>query len=278
MTATPQQDTTPALRHLRRALAYAGPIEPLSGGRVNHVWRMGDRVAKLFRAGAATPLFPNDPDVEWAALRALAGTGIAPAPLMRITIEPGPVLIYRHIVGPSAVARAGDVARILGRLHRITAPQSMPRGATGPNILATGAAMIDAGDPLHLHRPAPPPDPPWQGFIHRDPVPTNIIAAGQATRLIDFQCPALGDPAEDLAHYLSPAMQILYGDGPLSGAEIARFLAAYPDPAITAHYRRAAPALHWRMACYCQWQVDRGTMIYAGPRDAELAYLSQLSG
>ena len=37
-------------------------------------------------------------------------------------------------------------------------------------------------------------------------------------RLIDWQCPALGDPAEDIACFLSPAMQVIYGAGPLDAA------------------------------------------------------------
>ena len=44
-------------------------------------------------------------------------------------------------------------------------------------------------------------------LIHGDTVPNNFIQSVDALVLIDWQCPALGDPVLDLAIFLSPAMQ-----------------------------------------------------------------------
>lgn len=261
---------------IRHVLSYAGPMQVLSGGRVNTVWRIGDRVAKLFHEQNATPLFPNSAKDEWRALTCLRGLGIAADPIALHDTAAGPLLVYRHIPSVAGAVNPGDVARLLAKLHQTNPDPKLPPAPVGMGILQQADAMITTDDPLHAHRPTFAPDPVRTGFVHRDPVPANIVNGPDGPRLVDFQCPALGDPAEDIAHFLSPAMQILYGDGPLSSAEITGFLDAYADPIITSHYHTAAPALHWRMACYCQWQVDNGEVAYTHARDAEIAFLSRL--
>ncbi len=61
--------------------------------------------------------------------------------------------------------------------------------------------------------------------------------------LIDWQCPAIGDPCLDLALFLSPTMQQVNGKTPLSGAEVAAFLEAYDNPQVTCRYHAPGTAV-----------------------------------
>jgi aminoglycoside phosphotransferase (APT) family kinase protein len=88
-------------------------------------------------------------------------------------------------------------------------------------------------------------------LIHTDFGPGNLIAGAQGLKAIDWQCPASGDAAEDLAAFLSPAFQILYGRTPLTAAEEAEFLAAYGDAETIERLRCVRPFYDWRMAAYC---------------------------
>ena len=107
-------------------------------------------------------------------------------------------------------------------------------------------------------------------LLHGDPVPANIIAGARSLRLIDWQCPAIGDPCEDLAVFLSPAMQMTYRGSKLGTRETSEFLSAYPDPGIIARYRQLAPWYHWRMAAYCLWQAANGDPKAIDAKQAEI--------
>lgn len=122
--------------------------------------------------------------------------------------------------------------------------------------------------------PAVPPGGPAVP-IHRDPVPGNVIVGADGLRLIDWQCPALGDPAEDLAVFLSPAMQQLYRGAPLAEDEVRAFLNAYPDHAVVARWSALRPWFGRRMAAYCLWQAARGAADYGHAAGLELAALGR---
>ena len=177
-----------------------------------------------------------------------------------------------------------EVARLLGRLHRLPLPGDLPQRAADPAaLLAAGDAMLrEAGADAHRRlaglRPVPMelPEPAVKpALVHRDVVPANVILGPAGPVLIDWQCPARGDPAEDLASALSPAMQALYGKESLDQAAIAQFLDAYPDPAVVARYRRHRPFFLWRTAAYCLWKAARGDGDY---RDAFALELRALVG
>ena len=104
-------------------------------------------------------------------------------------------------------------------------------------------------------------------------MPGNIITGPQGITLIDWQCPALGDPAEDLAAFLSPAMQWLYRGQTLTPDQEQVFLSAYPNPETTARYRALKPLFHWRMAAHCLWKSERGAQDYATALRLELQAL-----
>jgi aminoglycoside phosphotransferase (APT) family kinase protein len=133
-------------------------------------------------------------------------------------------------------------------------------------IRAHGAGF--AGD-----LPAPPdpgvPPPARPRLVHGDAVPGNLIATpAGAVVAIDWQCPAAGDPADDLSLFLSPAMQRLYRGAPLSAGERARFLAAYPDRTTVERFLALEPLLAWRIAAHCRWRARRGEADYARVAEA----------
>lgn len=244
---------------------------PLTGGRTNRLWRSGDRVAKLFVDGAETPLFPNSAETEWQALCALRDHALAPHPVLRS----GNCVIYRYVEGQPGQSAPADVAQLLHKLHSVPPFDGLSHAATGQAIIAEGKAMLGgSGSDLLADIPPAPSEPKLLVPIHRDPVPNNIVHAPHRDTLIDWQCPALGDPVEDIAHYLSPAMHTLYGDGPLDSSARDQFLTAYPGKECVERYRTYGRAFHWRMAAYCEWQVARNRQDYAAALAHEKALLA----
>lgn len=247
--------------------------QPLPGGRVNFLWRVGKVVVKRYNPDGASPLFPNDQGAEVQALRRFHPFGLAPEPLAD---APG-WLAYRYVPGGLAQAAPQHIARALMRLHGLAAA-GLPfrRLASGSHALLGQAQAIAA-----LCSQALPPAPQTGTVppvaacvIHGDAVPGNILTTDQGVVLIDWQCPALGDPCEDIAAWLSPAMQWLYAGKALAGAEAAAFLAAFP-PETVARYRALAPLFHWRMAAHCLWKSRQGAPDYRRALTLELAALAQ---
>ncbi len=270
---------------LEKHLARLGHVPPganwtlQQGGRTNRVWRVaaqgGDLICKLYQADDANPMFPNLAEAEFAALTALKGKNIAPAPLACLNTDVGRVVLYRHVTGTVWAAGSESIATLLAKIHQ-------PYQGPGLRHLASGsAALIHQITTIRAACRQPGPGPVFPAveipacdrpvLIHTDVVPSNIIVSADGPRLIDWQCPAIGDPCEDLASFLSPAMQHLYGSGPLSVAEVGRFLAAYPDQKIVARYRKLAPLFHRRVAAYCQWKVERGFDDYRQAQALELS-------
>lgn len=287
--STPKTAAPPAaMRHALVAAGLAGSVtcfKALGGGRTNRLWRFAHRgadlVCKLY-TNAETPLFPNDPNAEATVLRHLSGRGLAPEFVASTRCDAGAIVVYRHVPGPGWSGDSGAVARLLQRLHRIAPPPGLRRLAQGAQALISqaDAMLADALTPAHhlrLARPAAPDiEPGSAAFLHGDAVAENIIAAPAGLCLIDWQCPAIGDPTEDLAIFLSPAMQYLYGGRQLPADEEAAFLAAYGDDTVAERYRVLAPAYHWRMAAYCLWKAGRGDADYLDGFALEVARLKAL--
>ncbi|WP_084437037.1 phosphotransferase family protein [Pseudodonghicola xiamenensis] len=275
---SPPADLIARLR-LRGLLPGEG-AEALAGGRSNRVWRLtGGLVLKLYDPSAATPIFANDARREVAALTALAGTGLAPELIAAEPEAPAPWVLYRHLPGGRWAEGAAAVAGLLGRLHQQPAPD-LPHAPDGSAALARQVRQIlalcldDAG--LAALEPAGEVAPCGAcALIHGDPVPGNIVIGPEGAALIDWQCPALGDPAADLAIFLSPAMQLIYRGAPLGATEEAAFLAAYPDRGVIARLRALLPWFHWRMAAYCHLQTGRGQTPYAKGLALEKAALQR---
>jgi len=254
----------------------------LTGGRSNYVWRMDPLVVKLYDQSSFNPLFANDPACEVAALRALSGTGMVPHLVRSGCFEGHHWLAYSHLKGTSWQHDPAPVARLLGRLHDQPAFEGLPKGVNGSAMIdvqvqaiLTGCSDVDALRSLRPDHPVPPAA--RQTLIHGDPVPGNLVAHDGTLTLIDWQCPKLGDPAEDLALFLSPAMQLLYRGAPLSADEAEAFLSAYPDPQVTARLRLLLPWFHWRMAAYCLWKAEQGGAKDREAMELEIAALQSIS-
>ncbi len=258
----------------------------LAGGRTNDLWTFRANrqtlVCKLYDAGAATPLFPNDAHAEARALAALEETGLAPKLRAQLNPACGDVLIYEFVeaTGPQD---ASTLARALRRLHDTAPPAGLRSLDCAPaSVLAQADTMLSGlDDPraadLQKLRPDPADvDGREAVFLHGDPVPANVVAARTGPCLIDWQCPALGDPTHDLAIYLCSAMQHLYGEHPLADAEARAFLNAYGHSDRIARYRHLAPHYHYRMAAYCLWKAAAGDAEYAVAADLEIAQMKQL--
>ena len=259
----------------------------MQGGQTNRVWRLSggvsvDLVLKLYDPKAGNALFPNDPGAEARLLSAPEMHSLTPFYVAHGETDGHSWLIFRYVDGAPWQADPEIVAGLLNRLHTSPAQSALrhvPGGSA--NIIAQGRALLDAIAGQDLGRSLLDAVPQMQlgpaselCLIHGDPVPGNILCAEGAAVMIDWQCPAMGDPTEDLAIFLSPAMQQIYRGHPLSAAEETRFLAAYRDQAVVARYRALAPLFHWRMACYCASRLALGKRAYQKGLTLEAARLS----
>ncbi|MFN6977053.1 MAG: aminoglycoside phosphotransferase family protein [Gemmobacter sp.] len=236
-------------------------VRALAGGYWNAVFRAdaaaGALVVKAYVRVMPGTLFPNLPAAEAAALVRLRGLGVAPDP---VGFWPGDgVLVYRYVPGSPWDGDVAGVAALLRRKAAVDPAGFRAVPVTAGGMLAMGARLLadcapgDAAARLVQLRPearaAPAPD--RLSLIHTDIGAGNLIGRGDGLRLIDWQCPAAGDAAEDAASFLSPAFQILNHRPPLAAAERADFLAALDDPALARRLAALEPAHAWRMAAYC---------------------------
>ena len=263
------------IQSLTRELGTSGQLpagaqwQRLRGGRTNHVWQVTGPegrdpvVVKLFDGTAQNPLFPNRPEDEARVLHALDGQGLAPRLLHHAATPLGACLIYSHLDGAPWRHGAATAAKLLHRVHQITPPKGLRQPPNGSAAIEDqiGEILAFLGhtlDDLPDLPTAPVANSGAACLLHGDPVPGNMIDCGDRLFLIDWQCPAVGDPCEDIALFLSPAMQIAYRGAPLSDAEEIAFFAAYGDADTIARYECLAPWYHARTLAYCMWQVAQG--------------------
>lgn len=237
-------------------------VESLSGGYQNQVFRVRgpglDWVVKRFGPSAEITLFPNLPDAEAMALTRLADRNVAPRPIAFVKDkgEP-PVLVYDFYKGEPWSGDVGQVARLLRVVAGVNSAGFRPVPMVPEAILEQGDGFVAACPPaarqrLLAIRPRPlHVEPGPRTLIHTDFGPGNLIAGEGGLRAIDWQCPASGDAAEDVAAFLSPAFQILYGRPPLAAWEEAELLEAYDDAETIGRLRRLRPFFDWRMLAYC---------------------------
>lgn len=278
---TPDPDLEPQL--LRAGWIEAGQLwQPLPGGQTNQLWRVGSTVVKRFSGADGNPVFPNDPAQEASILNHLAGTGLAPRFRGLTSVNGVQYLLYDHVPGHPWQTGAAQVGALLRHLHTMACPSALRdlAGGSGAVLRQVRAYLpdlpADLARMLAAHQPSghvPPSG--MRVLLHGDTVPGNILCDGQTLCLIDWQCPAQGDPVEDLALFLSPAMQLVYRGRPLSMAEQADFLTGYGNPNILPRLQAMRPWHHWAMAAYCAWKSTRGAENYARAMQLELAALQQ---
>lgn len=258
--------------------------QPLFGGRTNAAWqgKCGTEsfVAKLYTGPARNPLFPNDPVAEARLLQVLAPSGRTPIFRAQVKTDAGTCNLYDHIPGDTWQHGVAEVAGLMVNLHALPCPPDLRRAANGSEALRKqGRAILSRCTEAEALQAAEPRGDVAANkvsvLLHSDIVPGNLIRNEAGLHLIDWQCPATGDPCEDIAVFLSPAMQHLYRGETLSPREVSAFFAAYDAPDIAARYHALAPFYHWRMAAYCLWQVQNGRTAYADGLALERAALQR---
>ncbi|WP_299948418.1 aminoglycoside phosphotransferase family protein [uncultured Ruegeria sp.] len=253
----------------------------LYGGRTNRVWKVlsgpSDAVLKLYGAPFQNPMFRNDAQLEADCLRALNNTGYVPNLRATGSIGAASWVYYDHAPGNPWRDGVESVATLLRHLHGLPIDLELPQGCNGSVELREQAEQIllscQSAEKQRLTalRPEGVVEPlANRRLIHGDPVAGNILQASTGLTLIDWQCPAMGDPCEDLAIFLSPAMQHLYRDATLSEAEVASFLTAYDQREITERYLLLRPWFSWRMAAYCLWRIENGSPDYIPAFELEI--------
>jgi hypothetical protein len=248
----------PAAFLARMGVATDAAAQRLEGGYTNEVWRVGDLVVKRYDRTSRPGLFGNDPLAEIRALVTLAPSGIAPAPVH--FDEDAGVLVYRFAPGKTWDGGVERVARLLAGVHALPGHGFRALAIDGGALLADGDRFLANGRGSEIRRLRPPSvrcGPVARRLVHRDAGPGNLIDNGTELVLIDWQCPGAGDPVEDLAAFLSPGFQILYGRVPLTADEEGAFLDAYPAPLVVRRLQRMRSNYDWRMAAYCSWRAER---------------------
>lgn len=261
---------------------------PFTGGFWNDVQRIdtsdGVLVFKRYRPIPQGSLFPNLPADEALSLTRLQGLAVAPD-LLAFWPE-APALLYRHIPGPEWQDDWPAAANLLRRQAKADPTGFRRVPVTADAILAEADRILATCSPSELTtrlrscRPAPQPSPPAPlSLIHTDPAAANLVGQGTGLRLIDWQCPAAGDLAEDVSVLLSPAFLSLYAR-PLPTPEARRlFLETLADPALEARLPALEPAYGFRLAAYCAWraQTSPDAALAARYRTAALTQARHLS-
>lgn len=291
------------LEFLLRQNVIDGPgapvCSPLTGGYWNDVFRIvageDDLVLKHFGGTrVASTLFPIMPESEARALEVLAGRGVAPEPVgfWPAARDRGPVLVYRFVPGVMWQGDTAQAADLLSRIHATPAQGFRAMPVTPREVLADADRL--PGPPendlawrrLLALRPAVRAVPPLERrvLIHADFSAGNMIAGPHGVRCIDWQCPGMGDGAEDLFSFLSPAFQILYDREPWKEGDIDRFRAAYGDSATLMRLDAMLPYFAWRFAAYCVFRTHQldgvdaaGSERYRRAAAAEIGMLESLA-
>jgi Ser/Thr protein kinase RdoA (MazF antagonist) len=294
--------------------ADALSLELLTGGFWNRVYRLRskknaslDWVVKQFVQVPVNPLFPILPIAEHAALQFLQDHECAPTPVTFIATSPaGSLLIYEYVEGSSWNGDLEAAATLLARVQRI-AVNVFAKNAFRKLLTDAFALQEHAEGMLQRHQSAMSdsvrelrPMVSTQSslpklrevLVHTDCGPGNMVSGPQGLRLIDWQCPGIGDGLQDVVTFLSPAMQVLYGYPVLAPAQEQQFLSAYfsaldehPSDAqeTLARLHRVRSSHHYRFAAYCAMRAqdtaasdEKTSRLYGVALQAEMQLLQGL--
>ena len=255
-----------------------------SGGRTNKVWRLKggkDLICKLYLETKTNPLFNNIPEAEYRCLLRLDGSDIAPKPYKFLKTPFGEVLLYNFISGETWSHDVEAVSELLTRIRNHKCPKGLRTLSTLPSdIKQTGFEIISKLNSYHKNKlinicPDVSISDIDPVLLHTDVVPGNLILGDEGLRLIDWQCPAIGDPIVDIVMFLSPGMHEIYGSGKLSMKDYETFLMNI-TPKLRSRYNRIGPLYHWRLAAYCFWKAEQGFIEYEKAALAEIDLLKMI--
>jgi thiamine kinase len=257
---------------------------PQTGGQTNKVWRlMGDKdlICKLYLDTKTNPLFNNMPEMEYRCLLWLDGANIAPKPYRYLRTPFGKVLLYNYIEGLTWSKDVYVVLELLSRIREHKAPLGLRSlSCSSSHIKKNGFEIINKLNSYHknsLIKICPDVSIPdvKPVLLHTDVVPGNLILGDKGLRLIDWQCPAIGDPIVDIMMFLSPGMHKIYGSGKLSMKDYETFLMNL-TPKLRSRYNILGPLYHWRLAAYCFWKAEQGFIEYENAALAEIDLLKMI--
>jgi len=254
------------------------------GGRTNKVWRLvgkEDLICKLYVETKTNPLFNNTPKAEYECLLLLSGSGTAPNPYKYLKTPLGEVLLYYYIKGKTWSHDVGIVSDLLTQIHKHKYPVGLRTISALPtDIKETGFEIINKLNRYHKNKLSMIcPDVSISDIepvlLHTDVVPGNLILGDEGLRLIDWQCPAIGDPIVDIVMFLSPGMHKIYGSGKWSIKDHETFLMNL-TPKLRNRYYIIGPLYHWRLAAYCFWKAEQGFIEYENAALSEIDLLKMI--
>jgi thiamine kinase len=254
------------------------------GGQTNKVWRLmgeNDLICKLYLETKTNPLFNNTPEAEYRCLLWLDGSGIAPKPYKFLKTPFGDVLLYIYVEGLTWQKDVIIVSELLSSIRKHKTPKGLRNLSSLPsNIKQTGLEIINRLNSYHKNKlkiicPDVSISDIEPVLLHTDVVPGNLILGNEGLRLIDWQCPAIGDPIVDIMMFLSPGMHEIYGQGRLSMTDHECFLMSL-KPELRNRYNILGPLYHWRLAAYCFWKAEQGFIEYENAALAEIDLLKMI--
>jgi len=255
-----------------------------TGGRTNKVWRLvgeQDLICKLYLDTATNPLFNNTPEAEYKCLLWLDGSDIAPQPYKYLKTPFGEVLMYNYIKGKIWSHNVDAVSELLTRIRKHQHPKGLRILSNLPSdIKQTGIEITNKLNSYHKNKlnmicPDISISDIEPVLLHTDVVPGNLILGNKGLRLIDWQCPAIGDPIVDIVMFLSPGMHKIYGSGKLPMKDHENFLMNL-TPKLRSRYNILGPLYHWRLAAYCFWKAEQGFIDYEKAALAEIDLLKMI--
>ena len=255
-----------------------------TGGQTNKVWRLeGEKnlICKLYLETNSNPLFKNLPKAEYKCLNWLNGSDIAPKPYKYINTPFGEVLLYYYIEGINWNSDLNIVSDLLSRIRMHNYPKGLRRLSSMPSVIKeNGLEIISKLNSYHKNKlikicPDVSISDIEPVLLHTDVVPGNLILGEKGLRLIDWQCPAIGDPIVDIMMFLSPGMHEIYGSGKLSMKDHEIFLMNL-TPKLRSRYNILGPLYHWRLAAYCFWKAEQGFIEYEKAALAEINLLKMI--
>ena len=255
-----------------------------TGGRTNKVWRLSgeeDYTCKLYLETGNNPLFNNSPEEEYKCLLWLEGSNIAPKPYKYLKTPFGEVLLYNYIKGHTWSHDVETVSELLTRIRKHKYLKGLRILSNLPSdIKQTGLEIISKLNSYHKNKlinicPDVSVSDIEPVLLHTDVVPGNLILGDEGLRLIDWQCPAIGDPIVDIVMFLSPGMHEIYGSGKLSMKDHEVFLMSLSFD-LCERYNIIGPLYHWRLAAYCFWKAEQGFIEYENAALAEIDLLKMI--
>jgi len=255
-----------------------------AGGRTNKVWRLKgeqDLICKLYLDTATNPLFNNTPEAEYKCLLWLEGSDIAPEPYKYLKTPFGEVLMYHYINGVTWSHDVGSVSELLNRIRNYKYPKGLRTLSALPSdIKQTGLEIINRLNSYHKNKlikicPDVSISDIMPVLLHTDVVSGNLIIGDEGLRLIDWQCPAIGDPIVDIMMFLSPGMHEIYGSRKFSMKDHEEFLMSLSSD-LRNRYNIIGPLYHWRLAAYCFWKAEQGFIEYEKAALAEIDLLEMI--